>query len=53
MTSGSSPGGGPGRFTFHVGRMCGGGVGFLFRWFGAAQSERFRVGWSSNQRSES
>lgn len=34
-------------FTFHVGRMCGGGIGFLFRWFGNSDEERFRVGWSS------
>jgi hypothetical protein len=30
-------------FTFHVGRLCGGGVGFVFRWFGRADEEQFRV----------
>ena len=34
-------------FTFHVGRMCGGGYGFLFRWFGRSDVERWRIGWSS------
>lgn len=30
-------------FTFYVGRLCGGSYGLLFRWFGRAQVERFRV----------
>lgn len=32
-------------FTFHVGRMCGGGYGFLFRFFGWRDTELFRIGW--------
>ena len=30
-------------FTFHIGRLCGGSYGLLFRWFGRSDYERFRI----------
>lgn len=34
-------------FTFHVGRMCGGGIGFLLRFWWRSDEELFRLGWRS------